>query len=215
MRKVIFSLALALSAGGIPAFAQDYFYGAPYAGYYHSSTAAEGALRGMGDLARSAGQYNLATSQAAINLTEAQKKYIDNRDQWTNTYFQMREANRMYRARERGERPSMEDMVRYAQAGKPQQLSPSELDSVTGQINWPALLQDDRFAAHRSDLEKLFLTRAQQGALALEDRSQIRKTTDAMLNELRGLVRDVPQADYIAARRFIESLAFEGTAAPS
>ncbi|HUT94613.1 MAG TPA: hypothetical protein VMY37_34475 [Thermoguttaceae bacterium] len=211
MKTATFSLALMLLAGGILAFAQDY-YGAPYPTNYHSSTAAEGALRGMGDLARSAGEYNLTTSQAAINMTEAQKKDIENRDQWTNTYFQMREANKEYRAQERGPRPSMESMVRYAQAGKPKRLSPSEVDSVTGKIAWPVLLQTDAYSAHRKELEQLFGKRAEHGVLGVDDQLQIRKTTTAMLAELKGQIRDVPQMDYIAARRFVESLAYEATA---
>jgi len=213
MKTMVFSVALVLLTGGMLAFAQDYY--APYPTYYRSSTAAEGALRGMGDLARSAGQYNLSTSQAAINMTEAQKKYIENRNEWTNTYFQMREANKQYRARERGPRPSMEDMVRFAQAGKPKRLSPSEIDSVTGKIDWPVLLKADRYAPHRAELEKLFAKRAEQGMLGSDDYLQVQKTTDAMLEELKGQVREVPQMDYIASRRFVESLAFEGSAASS
>ena len=207
MKTLTFCFALVLLVGGIMALAQDY---APYPTYYHSSTAAEGALHGMGDVARSAGQYNLTTSQAAINMTQAQKNEIENRDQWTNTYFQMREANKEYRDRERGPRPSMEAMVRYAQAGKPKRLSPSEVDSVSGKIAWPVMLQADRYASQRSELEQLFAKRADHGVLGLDDHLQIRKTTDAMLEKLKGQVREVPQMDYIAARRFVESLALEG-----
>ena len=36
-----------------------------------------------------------------------------------------------------------------------------------------------------------------------------------MLDELKGQIRDVPQMDYIAARRFVESLAYEATAPSS
>lgn len=212
MKTLTFCFALVLLAGGILAFAQDY---ATYPTTYHSSTAAEGALRGMGDLARSAGEYNLTTSQAAINMTEAQKNYIQNRNEWTNTYFQMREANKEYRARERGARPSMEAMVRYAQAGKPKRLSPSEVDSVTGNIGWPVVLKADRYTPYRTELEQLFAKRAEHGVLGVDDHLQVRKTTGAMLDELKGQVREVPQMDYIAARRFVESLAYEGTAPSS
>jgi len=213
MKTLTFFSALGLLACGMLAFAQDYY--APYPTYYRSSTPAEGALRGMGDLARSAGQYNLTSSQAAINMTEAQKKYIENRNEWTNTYFQMREANKQYRDRERRPRPSLEDMVRYAQAGKPKRLSPSEIDSVTGKIDWPILLKADRYAPYRAELEELFAKRAEHGVLGTDDYLQVRKSTEAMLDELKGQVREVPQMDYIASRRFVESLAFEGSAASS
>ncbi len=196
-------------AGSGWAHGQDYYYPAPYADYSHASTAAEGALSGMARLARGAGEYNLLTSEAAINMTEAQRNYIQNRDQWTNTYFQMREANRLYRARERGPRASMEQLVRMAKAGLPKRLSPSQLDAVTGKISWPTLLRAEQYSKHRARLEELFVKRAQQGVLTAEDYLELDKTTKALLAELKARVREVPQMDYIAAKRFVQSLAYE------
>lgn len=190
--------------------AQDYFYGSP-PDYYGSraATPGESHARGMSDVIRSQGQYNVQTSEAAINMTEAQRNHIQNRDQWTNTYFEMREINRKSREAERSPRPSMESLVRYAQAGKPKRMSPSELDSVAGTISWPTLLQTDQYAAYRSELEGLFAKRAHDGVVGTNDYLQIDKTTKAMLAELKKQVREVPQMDYIAAKRFLESLAFE------
>jgi hypothetical protein len=210
MKPLLFCLALILAAGIGLAWAQPYDAApATYGEYHHASTAGEGALRGMASVARSAGSYNLQTSQAAINMTEAQSNYIKNRDEATNTYFQMREANKEYRARARAPRPTMEALVRYAQAGKPKRMSASELDSVAGSVAWPTLLQVDRYADSRAKLEKLFAKRAEQGVISYEDQAQIAATTKAMLAELKGQVRDVPQMDYIAAKRFIESIAYE------
>lgn len=210
MKPVLFGLALILAAGIGLAWAQPYDAApATYGEYHHASTAAEGGLRGMASVARSAGEYNLQTSQAAINMTEAQSNYIKNRDEATNTYFQMREANKEYRARARGPRPTMEALVRYAQAGKPKPLSPSELDTVAGAISWPPLLQSERYAKSRGQVDKLFAKRTGQGVLSYEDQRAIGEATKAMLGELKGQVRDVPQMDYISAKRFIESLAYE------
>lgn len=207
MRTVSLSLAVVL-AGGMVTYGQDY-----YGGYaeYHSSTAAEGALRGMGDVARSAGQYNLQTSEAAINMTEAQKNHIQNRDEWTNTYFQMREANRQYRAAERKPRASIDDLVRYAQAGKPKPLSPSELDTVAGQISWPAVLKAEQFNHGRQALEELFLKRADQGGLSFDDQAAASRASDALMEQVKEGLRQkkVSQMDYVAAKQFIESLAVE------
>jgi hypothetical protein len=210
MKPVLFTMVLILTAGMGLAWAQVYDAApATYGEYHHASTAAEGALRGMASVARSAGSYNLQTSQAAINMTEAQRNYIQNRDEATNTYFQMRAANKEYRAQERGPRPTAEALVRYAQAGKPERLSPSDLDTVAGTISWPPLLQADRYAASRSKLDKLFAKRVDQGVISYEDQREIAEATKAMLAELKGQVREVPQMDYIAAKRFIESLAYE------
>jgi hypothetical protein len=204
MRLILIGAAVLGAAAG-PALAQ--YYG-PYA-EYHASTAAEGAARGMADVVRSQGQANLANSAAAINMTEAQSNYIQNRDQWTNTYFQMRDANRKYRAAERGPRPSMEDLVRNAQTGMPDRLSPGELDSVAGGISWPGLLQTDQYAAYRSELDALYAKRARDGALSTPDYIQADKLTKDMMAELKDQIRDVPQMDYIAAKRFLQSLGYE------
>jgi hypothetical protein len=174
-----------------------------------ASTPGQAAAYGMAEMARGAGQYNLMTSEAAINMTEAQKRNMENREQWTNTYFQMRAANKQYREAERGPAPSMEDLVRYAQAGKPKQLSPSELDTISGDISWPTLLQTDQFSEYRSEIEELYAQRAQSGSLSWDDQRKVDQTAKALLKDLRANVRDLPPQEYMAAKRFVESLTYE------
>ena len=186
----------------------DYYGGYP-GGYYHASTAAEGAMRGMADVVRSQGQANLNNSAAAINYTVAQRNEIDNRYAWTNTYFEMRRANRAYREAERGPRTTMEQAVRLAQAGMPKPLSPGEVDTVTGAISWPRFLQSDAYATNRSELEEIFSRRASLGTLGAEDFMRARQATDAMLAALKKQVRQVPPEDYMASKRFLQSLAYE------
>jgi hypothetical protein len=183
------------------------YYG--YSGGYHSSTAAEGAMRGMADVVRSQGEANLSNSAAAINYSIARQQEIDNYAHYTNTYFQMREANRQYRAAERGPRPSMEDLVRYAQMGKPQPLSPSEIDVVSGDISWPMLLRDDAFAQERKLVEAAFANRSASTAMGFSDLMTVRKVTDTMLAQLKENVRDLPPNAYLEAKNFLESLAYE------
>jgi len=180
-------------------------------GYYESraSTPAESAARGMADVTRSAGEKNLMDSQAAINVTEAQRNNIENRQLWTNTYFQMRETNRKYRDAERGPRPTMEDAVRYAQAGRPRPLSPSEVDYVSGKISWPGPLTMGPFDASRDELNELYAKRSRQGGLNYEDQLEVRRLTDAMLADLKKQIKDIPPMDYTASRNFLQSLRFE------
>ncbi len=106
----------------------------------------------------------------------------------------------------------MEDLVRYAQAGKPEKLSPSELDVVTGDVTWPGLLQTKRFSERRKQVEQLFAKRAEAGALGFKDQTELGKISDTMLADLKKLLRDkqVSQMDYIASKRFVESLAYQG-----
>ncbi len=182
-----------------------------YGGYVDNkaSTVGESHARGYADVVRSQGMANLANSAAAINMTEAAKRDMENRDQWTDTYFQMRQKNRDYRAAERGPRPSREDFVRIAAAGRPDKLSPSQLDSVTGEISWPRVLTQPQFADSRAQLEALFANRAAYGQSTLDDYSKINATIKAMSEELKKVVRDVPPSDYTASKRFLDSLAYE------
>ena len=184
--------------------------GGGYGGYGggHSSTVAEGRLRGMGDLVRSAGQANLSNSAASINYTIARSNQIQNRAEWTDTYFQMRQANRAYRAAERGPVPTMEALVRFAQLGKPKPLSPGEVDPVSGGINWPLLLRTEGLAKQRAEVEGAFSKRASHNMMSTDDYIKTKQVTDQMAADLKKRIRDVPSYQYMQSKKFIESLAY-------
>ncbi len=174
-----------------------------------ASTVAEGYGIGLGEVIRAEGAYNLATSAAAINWTEAARRDLENREQWINSYFELRKANEFYRREAMGRRPTMEDAVRYAQMGRPQRLSPSEFDSASGKIAWPKLLQTSPFRGDRKQLEALFAKRAQYGGLSFADQMEIRAITDSLMADLQDRVREIPPSDYVQSRHFVESLAYE------
>ena len=204
-RSAIGALVIVVLLGS---WAAAQYYGGAYVNN-KASTVGESHARGMADVMRSQGMRNLANSEAAINMTEAARRDMENRDQWVDTYFQMRQKNREYRAAERRPRASREDFIRYAAAGKPAALSPSELDSVTGEIEWPRVLTRPEFAAGRTELEQLFAKRAAYGQSSWNDYSQIAATTKKMQEDLKKIIRQVPPSDYMAARKFLESLAYE------
>jgi hypothetical protein len=102
------------AAGYYPAYGgYGYGYG------YHSSTYEEGVLRGMGALARARGEANYWNSVAAINRQEALARYIQNREQATETYFRMRQINQAARQAERPQRLSPEQYVMLARSKRP------------------------------------------------------------------------------------------------
>ncbi|MBN2474577.1 MAG: hypothetical protein JXB62_08210 [Pirellulales bacterium] len=221
MRALAMLFSLAVPVGALVAYAQTTqpitppsktAYVGGYGGYgpsYHSSTAAEGAMRGLGNVIRSQGQANLDNSAAAVNYSVARSNEIQNYQEYTSAYFDTRAANRRARAAERGPRASMEDLVRYAQAGKPQPLSPSEVDSVNGTITWPAFLASGEYTASRARLEAIFAQRAARGGIGADEYMQAKQVTDRMLAQLQEQVRDIPPAQYSASKRFLQSLAYE------
>ena len=204
---VLLAAVTATASAQAQYYPPSYYGGAPYS--YHSSTAAEGYGRGMGAVIRSMGQYNLSSSAAAINMTEARKKQLENDKQWTDTYFQMREINRQQRdaelARRRG---TPEDWVRFAQAGKPKPLSASELNPVTGEIKWPILLTLPDFNAQRAELEKLFAERSYKGVLDGEGYMKAKNVAEDMAALLAKKIKEFPAGQFIATKNFLNSLSY-------
>lgn len=171
----------------------------PYAAYGH----------GLADMIRSSGYASMMGSEAVKNLTEAQAQDLRNREEWARAFMQARMMNNQYRAALEGPRPTEEDLIRYAQAGRPERLSPSELDTVSGRINWPVLLEDEKFLPQRQELERLFAYRANVGGLDRDAYLAIDRLTDVMVQLLMTDIDDVPPQDYVKSKRFLESLAYE------
>jgi hypothetical protein len=156
----------------------------------------------------SAGSYNLSTSEAAINMTQAQKAALENSQLYANTYFEMRATNRAARAAENGPRPTMEQLVRIAQQGAPRPLPAGALDPVSGGVAWPELLKTADYDPQRSELNELLAKRAELGGLGFSDQSKVRQAVDGMFATLKGQIRSVPPDDYVASRSFLNSLVY-------
>jgi hypothetical protein len=166
-----------------------------YGGYGggHASTAEEGALRGMADVTRSAGAAN-----------------IENRQYGAETYFNMRQTNRQAREAERGPRPTSEDLQRYSQARVPDRLSVSDLDPLTGEIDWPMALRDDPYAQERQWLDAAYDQRAKAGGyLSATQRAEVKQVTESMKAELKANINLYSPNEYLQAKKFIEGLNYE------
>jgi hypothetical protein len=209
-------------ANQLPLPAPDYWQGVrPGGGYYGGwggwggggyggGTIAGSYLQGLGSAIQAAGQYNLMTAQGAVYAEQARSADIDNRMKATETYFQMRQVNRAAREAERGPRPTPEDWVRYAKQREPKPLTTSELDPISGSIEWPEILLAEVYTPYREQLEKLFAERsAVGGSLGTTNFDKIHGTADAMLKELKKHIKEYSPSNYMVARRFIEGLGFE------
>ncbi len=194
---------------------EDYYY----PGYRHSyaSTIAEGAYRGMADRMRALGEFGVLSARTAILLEEARVANMENQTRWIDTYYDRQELSRQRREAKRGPRLSYEDLARIARLGRPDRLSPSELDGLTGEISWPVLLRDGDFARDRAKVEEVFAQRAASGTIETDDYLNVRQTVHEMRFGLKQRIQEVrrpeveglPAADYIQAKRFLRSLAYE------
>lgn len=211
MKAIRLSLVIVLMASSRSALCQGNYggYPQPY-GDNRATTPGQARAYGMSSVIRSKGQYNQQTSEAAINMTEAASRQMDNQIQRTDTYFQKQQMNKSYRAAAQRPRATKEQLTRLAQVGLPARLSPSELDSVTGKITWPVFLTQDLFAADRKELEEAFAERAKAGTATWDNLVRIEKGTRAMQAQLKTQAKKVSSASlYVQAKSFINSLAYE------
>ena len=179
-----------------------------------------------------------ATSDAWIKEQEAYAKSIENRQKAARTYWEMRKE---YREHDREERcayfNSIKDrakreleyekfrrdvlpelrhvrrahLERLAKFGAPRRLSPSELDTVTGRINWPQALKEEReFSRYRLQIESFFKQRSQPNFRPSFAADQdVLMALGQMRAKLKSQVRDLDPGEYIVARKFLDSLTQE------
>lgn len=211
MQQTLLILTIALVTSGFVTMSEAHAqYGYGGYGYGHASTAAEGAARGMADVVRSAGAANLMNSEAVKNLEDAKKKEIENRVLWVQSYFEMEKINRETRYADIAKRrATTEDLVRYAKDVEPRKLSTGELDPLTGEINWPVVLELDPYVDFRNKVEVLFAKWAKYGHLAANEQLELRKLMEGMKTALRERASEYPTNDYIYAKKFLESLLAE------
>ncbi|MGQ0634422.1 MAG: hypothetical protein ACT4QC_07425 [Planctomycetaceae bacterium] len=181
-------------------------YPGMYGGYYGGGTAAGNYMQGKSQVIAAKGQYNEQTSKAMMNVEDARSKYIDNEKKWTDTYFAMQEENQAHQAEKiQRDKHSQETLNRAARAGLPKPLSSEALDPVSGKITWPDLLQNSAYAAPRKELDRLFQLRATTSANGTAMR--IEQATSQMIEILKSNIHNLPTGDYMAARKFLDSLA--------
>jgi len=166
-----------------------------------SSTLEEGAQRGYADIVRSVGMANLLTGQAAVQVEQARKAYIENQAKATQTYFELRR----YNAEARHRTPlSLDQYVRLARDMAPEPLTATQLDPLTGTVSWPAPLRLPRYEAFRQRLDRLFQDRA-TGYLVYGEIQQAAQEFEA---QLKADIMAFQPDDYIVAKKFLDRLAW-------
>jgi len=203
--------AQVIVAGGAPGGYNGYppYYGG--FGYpYHASTPAESFMTGQARVIRAAGEYNLNTSAAMINVEEARSRYLDNEVKYVETYFEKRRLNKSYVAAERGPRMTTETAARLSQARQPDRMSAEELDRSNGQIAWPMPLMGDEFAPLRMRIETLFAMQTPtESGINSASYAEINHLVDIASDELKQNVREFAPQQYAMARSFLERLSHE------
>ena len=191
---------------------------APTATVYGGAATVPGpgpALQGMSQVISAAGQYNLATSAAAINMTQARSNEMRNDVQHVQTFWEMRNIGREERAKERlatwGPRPTPEQLARMARDGAPRGLNTNQIDPVTGALRWPGPLQDANFQTQRGTVDECTAKWVKYGVLDYTDQTQVRENIDTMFDGLKSQIASIAPQDYVACRTFLQSLLYATT----
>ena len=199
--------ALALGQGGTghpyqPAVPQGntVVAGGGYGGNYGGSTAAGSAMNGMASVISAKGDYNLSTSAAAINMTQAQKNEIQNRQQWTNTYFDMRATNRAARAGRGGPKADDGTACPHRSRGLPAPITPSQIDPMTGKIDWPSAAASRLLRRRACRVGQAYGQAGRLGRPRLLRPGESPRRHRRHVANLKSLIREVPRRKYTSPR---------------
>lgn len=176
----------------------------------HSSTYAEGALRGQAAVISSAGQAVYLDSLAAINYAEAVRRVIENSLAATKAYYERREIREEY-VKKYGPKPFIGEARRKAiEYYQPKRLSAQEFDPQQQKVTWPHILRQQHFAAIVSQIDATFSSRTMENS---GDGSATHRNLLQLCNALNGILKEnisnVTPDQYIHAMEFIRSVELE------
>ena len=148
--------------------------------------------------------YNLAWSQAMLNLAEAERIRIDNIRKLAEAAAATKDANKACRAAEVEIRRQ-----KNAQAARDQARLSGKDGSVVGMpvaIVWPAALLDAKFTGYRRLVERAAALQAGGAELTRQERSHLAESHRSVLNSLKNNTTD----DGDAAREFVKNFRSHG-----
>jgi hypothetical protein len=182
---------------------------------HHSSTAAEGFLRGKSALIQALGNFELSDSQAQILWQQARSLSRDNDLKQTEALQAQKKMWSDARIQERTDRNARIAAGQQVIAAKratvyraAYRLSAGDLNVATGAINWPAALQNAKYQPVREQVEELFRQHASYGSSQSSTATEISRSIDSWTRTLRSEVGSMPREDYAASVKFLLGLKF-------
>ena len=185
---------------------------AGYGGYSGGGTVAGSAMNGMANMISAKGNYNLSTSAAAINMTQARKKPYS--EPTTGGQYVLRDAGRQSGGAGRRTRSQPDhgttDQNRQGRRAQDRWGRAKWIPS-TANSTGPAPYSKTAFESQRHEVDQLFVVRARYGGLGYADQMKVRETVDAMFAQLKEQIQQIPPQDYVACRSFLQSVGYAAT----
>jgi len=184
--------------------------GGSYGSYSIGTTPAGDALRGAAEMVRGTGEAVRNGSEAAVNIETAKKLYIDNNYDSAKAFWEKRHLWADNATALRGNPLSVDQLRQIARDAAPARLSVLQLSPATGDINWPAALQRPEFDAMRSRVEDMFANRnVSNTGPGSTTQVAVERVTNAMQDDLKAQIDEMTPTEYLAAKNFLRSLAYE------
>jgi hypothetical protein len=187
--------------------------GAAYADYGYtplSSTAMGDLLRGSAAGIRAVGEAVRNGSEANVNNQAALKRAIENDYEATQTYYEKQRLWAEHAAYRRGNPLSQEQLKQLARDGAPSRLSIMQLSPVSGEVNWPAALLRPEFDALRTKVEDVMANRTvTNSGVGSTAEVAVSRLTNRMQDGLKAQIDEMSTNEYISAKNFLRSLAYE------
>jgi hypothetical protein len=156
---------------------------------------------------------NAALAKARDDLERVRAMALDNDLKAAKAFYDRRKMYADYQAQRAAQRGKSD----VARRGRPttERASVYEVDPLRGRIFWPSVLKREEFADARVQMDALFADRkARQAGLGSNFCRQAKMLTGEMRDQLREMVDDLSPAEYVAARKFLDTLSFEAQMPP-
>lgn len=166
----------------------------------HSSTAAEGLLRGQAVALQAIGQANYLHSLAAVNYQEANKRALENSKLYTQVVIEKREMIKQHRDRYASVPLTREQLDRIAANSVPDRLTPEQVDQSSGKLVWPHILRMDEYKAVRDRIDELFVSRTPENS---GNGSPVQRELDTLIDAMRAILK--ANSDKVSVSQFADA----------
>lgn len=208
-------LSLGTMASAAHPYARQPALDAYLQGYAAIAKAGAEWISAKAEMIKARAEANLSNAKAIQTMEQTRTVALDNELKEATTFYEKKKLYDAYQTLSVNDRPTAEDLMRYSKMARPERPSNYQLEPVRGTIRWPGIFQRDEFLETRVQLDYLFAQRkAGDCGLGSENCRQIKEATETMREALRLLIDEMTPAEYMAARRFVDTLAYEAEFAP-
>ena len=185
-------------------------------GHAELAKAAAAMVQAQAAMIKAQGDANLANAKAIETLEKTRTTALDNNLKAANTFYEKRALHDGYRVlQKQQERPTVQDFVRYSKMDRPQRPESYQLEPVRGTIQWHPVFQQETFLEQRIQVDNVFAQRSRSANTAQAPiYGQVQSLVGQMREDLKGMIREMSAAEYLEARKFLDSLAYEAQFTP-